>query len=421
VTPRRSNVAKSSNVPERLRLAFFRSFFSMLIGAIALSELAVSARALARLGVAIPFVGHVAGTFAVFAFNRWLLRRMRTHASGPLVAVYTAFAFTCVFGGAFLGAAELIWTLARSAAALAHVVGLAPVGALASWHGGVEAGIDAGLLAVALLFLFGYTVGRRTLAVTSLTVDVPGLPAEFAGARIVHLSDLHIGRYLGLAELRRHIERVNALMPDLICITGDLVDRAETCAIAFPVLAGLRARHGVFVILGNHDVAAGAETVTETLRACTPFHVLRNTRVDVEREGASLAVLGLDDLGRDWARGVLEHPALPPLAEGVARGVPAIVLSHRPDCFDQAVALGASLMLSGHTHGGQLGLPALLRRGRGRVRRVRNLAEFITRYDRGVFTSGAATLVVSNGLGFTGQPVRLFTSREIGCIELQPA
>jgi len=405
----------SAGLIERLRLAFFRSFFSLLIGAIALSEWVVSARALARLGVTIPVLGHVAATLVVFAFNRWLIRRMRRHGSGPLVAVYTAFAFTCVFGGALVGAAELVWLVGRGATAVAHLLGLAPAGVLAPWRGRFEAAIDLGLLAVALLFLFGYTVGRRTLAVTSLRVDVPGLPEEFAGARIVHLSDLHIGRYLGLEELRRHVERVNALAPDLICITGDLVDRPETCAIAFPVLAGLRARHGVFVILGNHDVAAGAETVTDALRACTPFHVLRNMRVDVEREGASLAVLGLDDLGRDWARGVLEHPALPRLAESVARGVTAIVLSHRPDCFDQAVDLGASLMLSGHTHGGQLGLPALLRRGR-----VRNLAEFITRYDRGVYTRGDATLVVSNGLGFTGQPVRLFTAREIGCIELQP-
>ena len=405
----------SAGLIERLRLGFFRSFFSLLIPAIALSEWVVSARALARLGVTIPALAHVAATLAVFAFNRWLIRRMRTHGSGPLVAVYTAFAFTCVFGGVLVGAAELVWLTGRGATAVAHLLGLAPAGVLAPWRGGFEAAIDLGLLAVALLFLFGYTVGRRTLAVTSLRVDVAGLPEEFAGARIVHLSDLHIGRYLGLDELRRHVERVNALAPDLICITGDLVDRPETCAIAFPVLAGLRARHGVFVILGNHDVAAGAETVTEALRSCTPFHVLRNMRVDVEREGASLAVLGLDDLGRDWARGVLEHPALPLLAESVARGVTAIVLSHRPDCFDQAVDLGASLMLSGHTHGGQLGLPALLRRGR-----VRNLAEFITRYDRGVYTRGDATLVVSNGLGFTGQPVRLFTAREIGCIELQP-
>ncbi len=399
---------------EPLRLAFFRSFFALLLGAIALSEWVVGARILARAGVAIPLLGHLAGASAVFAFNRWLLRRLRTRTAGTLISFYTAVAFTCVFGGAFVGLAELGWALANGSSTVLQLTGLTR-GGLSAWQGAFDASVDLGLCIIAALFLFGYTAGRRRLAVTALRVDVPGLPEEFAGTRIVHLSDLHIGRYLGLEELRRHVERVNGLDPDLVCITGDLVDRAETCGTAFPVLAGLRARHGVFVILGNHDVAAGAEAVTAALRAHTPFQVLRNARADVRINGASLALLGLDDLGRDWARGVLRHPALPPLAETVEDGVPTIVLSHRPDCFDQAVELGASLMLSGHTHGGQLGLPAL-RRGR-----VRNLAEFITRYDRGVFYRGDATLVVSNGLGFTGQPVRLFTAREIGCIELRPA
>jgi hypothetical protein len=80
----------------------------------------------------------------------------------------------------------------------------------------------------------------------------------------------------------------------------------------------------------------------------------------------------------------------------------------------QAAALGAHLVLSGHTHGAQPGLPGL------GGRRVRHLAEFITRYDRGLFRDADATLVVSRGLGFTGQPIRLFTPREIGCLELWP-
>jgi predicted MPP superfamily phosphohydrolase len=112
---------------------------------------------------------------------------------------------------------------------------------------------------------------------------------------------------------------------------------------------------------------------------------------------------------------VLEHPALPPLACALPAGTQLVVLTHRPDCFEQAAALGAGLVLAGHTHGGQIGIPSLSRR------RVRNPAEMITRYDRGVFRSGASTLIVSNGLGFTGQPVRLFTPREIGCLELHPA
>jgi predicted MPP superfamily phosphohydrolase len=242
---------------------------------------------------------------------------------------------------------------------------------------------------------------------------VPGLPPALAGLRIVQLSDLHIGAYLGREELVEHVRRVNALAPDLICITGDLVDRPETCPLAFPTLAGLRARYGVLVILGNHDVYAGADTVTEALRRLTPFTVLRNARTEVRVDDTTLPVLGLDDLGLDWARGVREHPALADLAATVPAGQPFLVLSHRPDCFPQAARLGASLVLSGHTHGGQLALPGFSGR--------RNLAQFITTFDRGVYRAGEAVLYVNRGLGFTGQPVRLFTSREIACLELRPS
>jgi hypothetical protein len=123
--------------------------------------------------------------------------------------------------------------------------------------------------------------------------------------------------------------------------------------------------------------------------------------------------VGVDDLGLDWARGVPEHPALPRLAARVADGIPFLVLSHRPDCFAQAARLGASLMLSGHTHGGQLALPSLP------GRRARNLAEFISRFDRGLYRDGDSTLYVNRGLGFTAQKIRVFTPREIACLELR--
>jgi predicted MPP superfamily phosphohydrolase len=141
--------------------------------------------------------------------------------------------------------------------------------------------------------------------------------------------------------------------------------------------------------------------------------VLRNARGEVRVDGAVLPVVGVDDLGRDWARGVFEHPALAGLAAGLPPGEPWLLLSHRPDCFAQAARLGVSLMLSGHTHGGQLALPA-----RG-GRRARNLAEFITAFDRGTYRQGSSMLYVNRGLGFTGQKIRLFTPREVVCIELR--
>src|SRR5207249_1899736 len=180
--------------------------------------------------------------------------------------------------------------------------------------------------------------------------------------------------FLGLAGLGALAGCI--VVPLFPATLGEPIARAYTwlVAAAFATLAGLRARHGVLVTLGNHDFYAGAETVTEALRRLTPFTVLRDGAVHLDVDGARLTVVGIDDLGRDWARGVLEHPALPSLAAAVPAGNLLIVLSHRPDCFAQAARLGAALMLSGHTHGGQLALPAWL------GRRARNLAQFISRF-----------------------------------------
>lgn len=392
---------------ERLRGAFFRSFFRLLLGALAVAEWACVAWLLHALGVRLPVLLHLGAPLAIFALNRWIVTH-RVPLRPPLarlVRAYAPVAFTALFCALFLALAGIAWAVGTLAGAP-----LAPGGPLArAWFWTV----NAGLATVAGLFVFGYTVGRRQLVVSRLAVDVPGLPAPLAGFRIAHLTDLHVGTHLGLAELDAHVRRVNALGADLVCVTGDLVDRLDTCARGFPVLAGLRARHGVLVTLGNHDVYAGADGVTAALRAHTDFTVLRDARVDVSVGGATLAVLGVDDLGRDWARGVPEHPALPPLAAGVPAGTPILLLSHRPDCFAQAARLGVTLMLSGHTHGGQLALPAWP------GRRPRNLARFITAFDRGLFRDGPSTLYVNRGLGFTGQPIRLFTPREVAVVELR--
>jgi hypothetical protein len=391
---------------------FFRWFFRLLQVVIAAGEWACLAWLGAAFGRGLPPAVHGLGVAAIFALNRWIVAHRRGRRSlarlvARIVPFYAAAAFTSVFCALFLAAAGLLWTLARLA-------GL-PAGPGEALAPAVFWLVNLGLAAIVAVFTFGYTAGRRALTVSRLTVAVPGLPERLAGLRIVHLSDIHIGAYLDLEELAQHVERVNALEPDLVCVTGDLVDRPETCDRGFPVLAGLRARHGVLVTLGNHDFYAGADEVTAALRRHTDFMVLRDARADLAIDGVRLAVLGIDDLGRDWARGVLEHPALPPLAASVPDGAPFIVLSHRPDCFLQAARLGAALMLAGHTHGGQLALPS---RNGGRPR---NVADFISPFSRGLYRQGDATLYVNRGIGFTGQPVRLFTAREIACIELVSA
>jgi predicted MPP superfamily phosphohydrolase len=404
-----------SGLVERVRLAFFRSFFRLLIVFIAVAEWACIAWTLHALGARIPSAAHVLAPAAIFWLNRRIVLRRRagSSASTPvaqaILRTYVAFAFTSIFGGVFLALAGLVWLTATLIAPVVPAGMVALLGHAYPWT------VHAGLAGIGTLFFFGYVVGPRTLATTRLRVTIPGLPSAFEGFRIVHLSDLHIGPYLELDELAAHVAHVNALEPDLICITGDIVDRAETCAFGFPVLAGLRARHGVVATLGNHDFYAGADTVTAALRRLTDFTVLRDAGTEVQVGDGVLRVLGVDDLGRDWARGVLEHPALPGLVARNSDGHPLLLLSHRPDCFPQAAGLGVSLVLSGHTHGGQLALPAWL------GGRPTNLAQFITEFDRGLYRENGATLYVNRGLGFTGQKIRLFTPREVACIELTRA
>jgi predicted MPP superfamily phosphohydrolase len=262
---------------------------------------------------------------------------------------------------------------------------------------------------------YGYTFGQRELHVTRVPLAVPGLPAGLPPLRIAQISDVHVGTNLSMGQLRRFVAAVNATHPDLICITGDIADSplAELDRF-FPVLGELSARHGVCAILGNHDHYAGAERVSDALRRCTPFRVLRDEAVTLDLDGHPLHVVGLDDRGRDWARGLTADPRLDALLAAAPAGVPVLLLTHRPDVFAQAAAAGVALTLAGHTHGGQLALP-------GRRGTRRNLAQFITPFSRGLFRAGDAHLYVNSGLGVTGQRIRLFTPREITLLELAGA
>jgi predicted MPP superfamily phosphohydrolase len=397
----------------RLKTAFFRSFFRILVGFIALAEWVCVAWVLHACGVRVPWPVHVVAPLAIHQINRRVVARRRAAVpAGAFVRGYVAFAFGSTFCALFLAAAGLAALAGTLVVPLAPAAVAGPLERTYLWL------VHAGFATTAGLLAWGYVVGPRELGVSRIDVPVRDLPPALDGFRIVHVSDLHIGQHLGLDELAEHVGRVNALEPDLVCITGDLVDRADTCAAGFPTLGGLRARHGVLVTLGNHDFNAGADHVTTTLRRTTSFTVLRDATAEIRVGDARLAVVGVDDLGLDWARGVTEHPALARLV--AAAGRPLVVLTHRPDCFPQAAGLGAALVLAGHTHGGQLALPPWLG-GRARGGRGRNLAELISRFDRGLYRDGDATLYVNRGLGFTAQRIRLFTPREIAVLELRRA
>lgn len=398
---------------------FFANFFRLLIVAVSAAQWTVLWWLLAP--PATSWLLHVLAIAAVYALNRSLTLRVRQpslarHNIIRLPRTYYAVAFTCLFGALFLLINGALWgsvtLLAQLFAGEARGLDIGifhptAVGAASRWTG------NLGLLVIGLVFTYGYTIGQRRLRTTTVPLPLRHAPAAWQGLRIAQISDIHIGPNLQREQLERFVGRVNETRADVICITGDIADNASADLETFlPILAGLRATHGVFAILGNHDHYAGAERITAELQRLTPFTVLRDAVSRVPIRGHELCIIGLDDRGRDWARGLEHVPQLDHLLHETSPAAPCLLLCHRPDVFPHAASSGIGLTLAGHTHGGQLALPGL-------GGRSANLARFITEFDRGLFERDGSFLYVNCGLGVTGQRIRLSTPREITVIEVQ--
>jgi hypothetical protein len=310
-------------------------------------------------------------------------------------------------------------TLVLGLAILLAWAGFLPIaGLLAALGVGGEAVFQAFRLAtipvigaLAFLLAWGFTAGQRRVQHTRLRIPVRDLHDDLRGLRVVQISDLHIGNGMDGERLARMLARVNALEPDLLALTGDLFDfDPRFVEDGARLLADLRARHGVYAVLGNHDTYTGTELVAEALARLAPgVRLLRGevARVPVERP---LYVAGLDDPGREWNARELELAALDALAAALPDDGPVILLVHRPQLFPQAARLGFPLVLAGHTHGGQIALPT----PGGRW----NLARIVTSYHRGLYRLNGSTLYVNRGLGMAGPAIRVNCPREIATIEL---
>lgn len=280
--------------------------------------------------------------------------------------------------------------------------------ALPLWALGWLPPTSVALLAYALgLSVSGWSVWglRRRPRVRRVEVPLSGLPPALDGYTVLQLTDLHIGSFDPPSRGARWVEMANALEPDLTVVTGDLV----TSGVEFyddtaELLGRLRARDGVLVSMGNHD-QWDAERLIAAIRAHGP-EVLLNEWRRVVRDGATLVVAGIDD--RYSGRADLDAALA-----GRPEGGPTLLLSHYPDFFERAAAQGVELTLSGHTHGGQIGLPLFGDR--------LNIASLSGHRSRGLFRSGSSQLYVSSGLGTTGPPMRLGVAPEIALLVLKRA
>jgi predicted MPP superfamily phosphohydrolase len=258
-------------------------------------------------------------------------------------------------------------------------------------------------------FLNAAMIEPHRIEITHQRIVIANLPREFDGFRIVQLSDIHHSPFLGIDEIAEAVRRANDLSPDLIALTGDYVshsrDYIDSCAQA---LGMLRARHGVFAVLGNHDHWTDPERMTASLKR-SGIQVLVNENVRITSNGASFRLAGVDDL-------LAGRADLPQALMGMDTGETRILLAHNPAIIREAARAGVDLVLSGHTHGGQINWRLLI--GREDRKTARWLRRPSRRLIRGHAQLGQTQLYVNRGLGTVVVPLRYGCPPEITVLEL---
>jgi len=260
----------------------------------------------------------------------------------------------------------------------------------------------------AALSTYGIWNAERLPEVTRRTLTFPDLPPGLDGLRLLHLSDVHAGIHMEQDKMQALVAQANALAADLIVQTGDMIDIDPTYIPRYVrAFRELSAPLGVVTVLGNHDRYTGEAAVIRGVRDAGQVFV-RNDAHLIERSGATLALVGIDD-PRNWRA---DDPQPHDIDLALRRTPPEafqVLLAHRPGAFDGAAPRGIPLTLAGHIHGGQLYLPVI----------GWSVGRLITKYVMGHFRQGNSQLYVSRGIGVVGVPIRVFVPPEIALIELR--
>lgn len=247
-------------------------------------------------------------------------------------------------------------------------------------------------------------IRRENLTVHEVDVRIPGLPKDLDGLRLAHLSDIHLSPLVSEALLERAVATANEGRPHIALVTGDLITRTgDPLDKCLSLLSNLKSDVGTLGCLGNHEIYTRAEAYTTQNGSRLGMRFLRNQAIQLRFGSAVLNVAGVDYQRRGY-------PYLPEAERLVVPGAVNLLLSHNPDVFPVASEKGFQLMVSGHTHGGQVNFEIL--------HPSLNVARFATPYVYGLYEENGRSAYVTRGVGTIGVPARLGAPAEVALIRL---
>ncbi|HWA06609.1 MAG TPA: metallophosphoesterase [Ignavibacteria bacterium] len=249
-------------------------------------------------------------------------------------------------------------------------------------------------------------------------VTIANLPPELRGTTITLLSDIHAGQYMNEKEMREYADVINSLESDIVCIPGDFVNfESRDIHMLTSAFRDVKAKHGIYGSLGNHDFFQDADYVAKALNNESPIQLLRNEHRVINIKGKELYMLGIDDTQSSGARmdevlkyyGAMDEYLMN--NDPKFKSSPKVLLCHKPYGFDTLATKEIDLVLSGHTHGGQV-VP--LKFGSFNL----SFAATVSKYIEGIYKIGKSNMYVSRGIGSVGLPIRINCPPEITKITL---
>lgn len=357
----------------------------------------------------------MAASFLLFPLAMWSHALGVGYLATPLGwFVFPTMAFVGLSAGVLmvidLGRIAMRWRARRSPPAASATVNSAATEAAIDLDRRAFFARATGASAVALVggsMAHGANRALGEPTIERIEIELARWPSALAGLTIAHITDLHAGFTIDRGYVERVVARTNALSPDLIFLTGDLVDgRVHEIGDRTAPLAELRARLGVFGVTGNHEYYSGAEEWLAEFRRLG-IRMLHNEHVVVADREQRFVIAGIDDsMG---SRALPGHgPDIKAAMRGAPRDIPSVLLAHQPKQIRYAIFRNLDLQVSGHTHGGQVWpwhyLASLQQGG----------------YLAGLYEKNGTKLYVGRGCGYWGPPVRVGAPPEIGLLTLMP-